>query len=94
MSKIFKDAVSESVAGGVCPKGFPADLLKAARRKISMVRAAAKLEDLRSPPGNRLHPLVGDRAGQYAISMINIVFAFVGPKRVRGTSKSQIIIRS
>jgi toxin HigB-1 len=25
------------------------------------------LEDLRSPPGNRLEPLKGDRSGQYII---------------------------
>jgi toxin HigB-1 len=67
LSKIFKDAITESVADGICPKGFPADLLRVARRKLALVRAANKLEDLKSPPGNRLHPLIGDRAGCYAI---------------------------
>ncbi len=67
MTKIYKDSITAAVAEGVCPKGFPANLLQVARRKISMVRAAGKLEDLKSPPGNRLHPLVGDRTGQYSI---------------------------
>jgi toxin HigB-1 len=38
-----------------------------ARRKLEMVAAAKKLEDLRSPPGNRLEVLKGDRAGQHSI---------------------------
>lgn len=55
--------------GGECPKGFPADIVRVARRKLRMVDAAAQLIDLRAPPGNRLHPLNGDRAGQHAISI-------------------------
>ncbi len=38
-----------------------------ALRKLNMVHAAKELKDLRSPPGNRLEPLVGDRLGQYSI---------------------------
>jgi len=32
-----------------------------------MLDAAFELRDLRSPPGNRLEPMVGDRSGQYSI---------------------------
>ena len=32
-----------------------------------MLDAALELADLRSPPGNRLEPLYGDREGQYSI---------------------------
>ena len=32
-----------------------------------MLDAAAKLEDLKVPPGNRLEKLRGDREGQYSI---------------------------
>lgn len=32
-----------------------------------MLQAAAVLEDLRSPPGNRLEKLLGDREGQHSI---------------------------
>jgi proteic killer suppression protein len=32
-----------------------------------MLDAAVELDDLRSPPGNRLEPLIGDRRGQYSI---------------------------
>ncbi len=38
-----------------------------ARRKLEMLDAAHRLEDLRSPPGNRLEPLRGDRVGQHSI---------------------------
>jgi len=38
-----------------------------ARRKLEQVHAAASLEFLRVPPGNRLEALKGDRAGQYSI---------------------------
>ena len=38
-----------------------------ARRKLNMLHAARKLDDLKVPPGNTLHKLSGDRAGQHAI---------------------------
>jgi proteic killer suppression protein len=38
-----------------------------AERKLQMLDSAATLEFLRSPPGNRLEALSGDRAGQHSI---------------------------
>ena len=38
-----------------------------ARRKLDMVHYAARLDDLRSPPNNRLEALKGDRAGFHSI---------------------------
>ena len=38
-----------------------------AERKLMLLQAAETLDDLRSPPGNRLESLSGDRAGQYSI---------------------------
>ncbi|WP_395406416.1 type II toxin-antitoxin system RelE/ParE family toxin [Pseudoduganella sp. UC29_106] len=38
-----------------------------AQRKLAMLNAALDLWDLRSPPGNRLEMLTGDRAGQASI---------------------------
>jgi proteic killer suppression protein len=40
---------------------------KVALRKLRMLDAAARLDDLRVPPGNRLERLHGDRAGQHSI---------------------------
>jgi proteic killer suppression protein len=45
----------------------PANLRDAAKRKLAMIDGSAKLEDLRIPPGNRLHALTGNRSGQHAI---------------------------
>ena len=42
---------------------------RAARRKLEMLEAASVLDDLRSPPGNRLEALKGDRKGQHSISI-------------------------
>lgn len=67
MAKIFKNDETALIAEGRCPKGVPPDIVKSARRKIAMVRAAVVLNDLRSPPGNKLHPLAEDRAGQHGI---------------------------
>ena len=38
-----------------------------ARRKRQMLDDAVALKDLRSPPGNRLEALPGDRVDQYSI---------------------------
>jgi proteic killer suppression protein len=40
---------------------------RVATRKLDMIDAATRLGDLRSPPGNRLELLKGNRAGQYSI---------------------------
>lgn len=37
------------------------------KRKLAMLDAAGALDDLKSPPGNRLEKLHGDRQGQYSI---------------------------
>ena len=38
-----------------------------ARRKLRQLEIAARLDDLRVPPGNRLEGLKGERAGQYSV---------------------------
>jgi toxin HigB-1 len=42
-------------------------MLRSAYRKLVMLDSAARLEDLRVPPGNRLEPLKGGRWGQHSI---------------------------
>jgi proteic killer suppression protein len=64
----FKGKFAEPILQGrVVSKGFPANLAKVARRKLIMVDAAAFLEALNSPPGNRLEALKGDLAGKHLI---------------------------
>ena len=71
MIRSYGDKRTEAVAQGMTPKGFPADLIKAARYKLYMLDNATHLDDLRSPPGNRLHALEKDRKGQHAIRINN-----------------------
>ena len=52
-----------------------------------MLDAAEELMDLRSPPGNRLEALTGDRAGQHSIRIndqwrVCFVWTATGPEGV------------
>ncbi len=67
MIRSFKTKATEAVFQGQGVKGVGADVAKAARRRLAQLDAAAQLEDMRDPPGNRLHALQGDRAGQWAV---------------------------
>ncbi|HMP62571.1 MAG TPA: type II toxin-antitoxin system RelE/ParE family toxin [Phenylobacterium sp.] len=69
MIQSFKDRDTEAVFEGLHPKGFPADLLRRARRKLQVLDAATDVMDLKDPPGNRLHQLAEDREGQWSISV-------------------------
>ena len=44
-----------------------ANIKQVAERKLTQLAAAATLGFLKSPPGNHLELLVGDRAGQHSI---------------------------
>ena len=67
MIRSFADKRAAAIWMDRMPKGFPSDVAKAARRKLRMLAAAARLQDLRGPPGNRFEALAGDRAGQHSI---------------------------
>ncbi|SIR09609.1 proteic killer suppression protein [Rhizobium sp. RU20A] len=82
-----KAGLTEKVAAGLAPKGFPADLVRAAQRKLFLLNEATRLDDLRSPPGNRLEALKGDRQGQHSIRInrqwrICFVWTAAGPENV------------
>lgn len=87
----FYDKMTEGIAtGGKPPKGFPADLVRSAQRTLAMLDAAHELNDLRSPPGNRLEALKNDRAGQHSIRIndqwrICFIWTDAGPDRVEIT---------
>jgi proteic killer suppression protein len=46
-------------------------ILSVAERKLAQLNAAETLDFLRSPPGNRLEALKGDREGQYSMRINN-----------------------
>jgi len=62
----FKDGDTEKLAGDRRVKRF-VNIEAVARRKLRQLEIAGRLDDLRVPPGNRLEPLKGDRAGQQSI---------------------------
>jgi len=67
MIRSFADRVTERLfREGNCPSRWRS-FKSVAVRKLDMLDAATKLTDLRSPPGNQLESLKGDRAGQYSI---------------------------
>lgn len=67
MIKSFHDKRTAAIFAGLPARGVAADIVKRVRMKLVLLDAAATLEFLRSPPGNRLEMLKGDRAGQYSI---------------------------
>lgn len=63
----FRNRTTRAVFQGKCPKGFPSDIFRVARRKLQALDAAGRLDDLRAPPSNRLEALKGDREGLHSI---------------------------
>lgn len=53
-------------SGDPCPRQFRSIQVQA-ERKLQLLDSAATLEFLRSPPGNRLEALRGERDGQFSI---------------------------
>jgi proteic killer suppression protein len=43
------------------------DLWRVVQRKLKMLDVAVRIDDLKSPPGNRLKPLTGQMSGRYSI---------------------------
>lgn len=50
-------------------KELPPDIFRRALRKLELIDNAMTLLDLRLLPGNRLHALADNRAGQHAVSI-------------------------
>ena len=65
----FRDARTRELAEGRIPKGIAGDVAKRAVAKLFLLDTVTRVEDLRVPPGNRLHRLSGDRAGQWSVSV-------------------------
>lgn len=68
MIKTFKSRSTKTLFEGRSVRAYKS-FERVAQRKLAMVNAATQLSDLKSPPGNKLHPLKGDRAGQHSISI-------------------------
>jgi toxin HigB-1 len=70
MIRSWRSEQAKAIFEGRDPgKGFPPDLVQATRRRLLRLDAATSVDDLRTPPSHRLHRLVGNRAGEWSISV-------------------------
>ena len=67
----FKDQATEDIYDGAdsraARRALPVGVWRVAQRKLAYLNAAALLGDLRTPPGNRLQKLEGERGGKWSI---------------------------
>ena len=80
MIKTFADQRTRELYLTGQARRFPANVAARAARKLEYVDLATSLNDLKVPPGNRLHSLKDDRRGQHAIAINaqwRICFRFV-----------------
>lgn len=81
MIKNFKDRQAATIARGLVAHKLPRNIQRTALKKLRQLDAAATLDDLRIPPGNRLEALQGDRAGQHSVRINDqwrLCFRFMG----------------
>jgi proteic killer suppression protein len=69
MIKTFADTRTRELYLTGKARRFPPDVATRAARKLEYVDLATCIDDLKVPPGNRLHRLAGNRKGQYSISV-------------------------
>ena len=69
MIKTFADRRTQDLYVTGKAKRFPADFAVRAVRKLEYLHLAVHLDDLKVPPGNKLHALAGNRKGQHAIAI-------------------------
>ena len=67
MIQSFRCKETEKIWKGTSSRRIAANIQRVALRKLIQLSAAANLDDLRVPPGNRLEALKGDRASQFSI---------------------------
>ncbi|MNT75551.1 Toxin HigB-1 [compost metagenome] len=66
MIQSFRCSDTAELFAGRCVPRF-GNIRAVAERKLRLLQRASTLEFLRSPPGNRLQLLTGDRKGRYSI---------------------------
>ena len=67
MIKSFNCKEAQKVFERSFSKKLPQDIQLKSRQKLLLIDAAAELNDLRIPPGNRLEDLKENRKGQHSI---------------------------
>ena len=80
----FGDKMTEALYHGASHKDLrrvPPDIIRRALNKLDMLNSAHDVQDLRSPPGNRLEALQGDLTGMQSIRVNDqwrIIFRWQG----------------
>jgi proteic killer suppression protein len=69
MIRTFADEETEHIWNGRRSRKLAYDIQDRALVRLRMLNRAKTLDDLRTPPSNRLHALKEDRAGQHSISI-------------------------
>ena len=69
MIRTFADKDTQELYSTGRSRRLPPDIAKRAMRKLEYIDLATCLDDLKVPPGNRLHRLERDRKGQHAIAV-------------------------
>ena len=67
MIRSFSGKPTAAIFQGKPVLSLPRPMQKVALRKLLQLDAARDIADMRVPPGNRLEPLKGKRAGQWSI---------------------------
>ncbi len=67
MIKSYRDRDTQAVAERRRVRRFSESLQRRAQIKLMLINNSKNLNDLRTPPGNRLEALSGDRAGQHSV---------------------------
>ncbi|MEB2309350.1 MAG: type II toxin-antitoxin system RelE/ParE family toxin [Candidatus Brocadiaceae bacterium] len=67
MIKSFQSKDTEKLFNRKFVSKFPLELHRTALKKLLLLDAAERVEDLKVPPGNRLEKLSGNRQGQHCI---------------------------
>ena len=67
MIQSFACAETERLFRDEPARRFPSQIHRSARRKLLLLHQARNLNDLRSPYGNHLEALKGNREGQHSI---------------------------
>lgn len=84
MIRTVADDATRDIWNGVNTKAarhIPRELWPIVRRRLDQIDAVSRLDDLKVPPGNRLHALTGDLRGCHAVRVndqYRIVFRFEG----------------
>ncbi|MCA9981597.1 MAG: type II toxin-antitoxin system RelE/ParE family toxin [Anaerolineales bacterium] len=67
MIKSFRDGKTEDIFRGRRVRRLDSKLAEKARRRLELLNAAVRLEDMYFPPSNQLHALQGFQPTRYAV---------------------------